>query len=34
MDAEEFRKTIKNNFDILLAGGQDHLKGKYLESDI
>jgi len=28
MDAEEFRKTIKNNFDILLAGGQDHLKGK------
>jgi NAD-reducing hydrogenase large subunit len=28
MDAEEFRKTIKNKFDILLAGGQDHLKGK------
>ena len=28
MDAEEFRKTIKKNFDILLAGGQDHLKGK------
>ena len=28
LDAEEFRKTIKNNFDILLAGGQDHLKGK------
>ena len=28
MDAEEFRKTIKNNFDILLAGGQDHMKGK------
>ncbi len=28
MDAEEFRKTIKRNFDILLAGGQDHLKGK------
>ena len=28
MDAEEFRKTIKSNFDILLAGGQDHLKGK------
>ncbi len=27
-DAEEFRKTIKKNFDILLAGGQDHLKGK------
>ena len=28
MDAEEFRKSIKNKFDILLAGGQDHLKGK------
>jgi len=28
MDAEEFRKTIKSNFDILLAGGQDNLKGK------
>ncbi len=28
MDAEEFRKRIKSNFDILLAGGQDHLKGK------
>ena len=28
MDAEEFRKTIKDKFDILLAGGQDHLKGK------
>ena len=28
MDAEEFRRTIKDNFDILLAGGQDHLKGK------
>ncbi len=28
MDAEEFRKIIKDNFDILLAGGQDHLKGK------
>ena len=28
IDAEEFRKAIKNNFDILLAGGQDHLKGK------
>ena len=28
IDAEEFRKTIKSNFDILLAGGQDHLKGK------
>jgi aspartate aminotransferase-like enzyme len=28
IDAEEFRKMIKSNFDILLAGGQDHLKGK------
>ena len=28
MNAEEFRKRIKNKFDILLAGGQDHLKGK------
>ena len=28
LDPEEFRKKIKNNFDILLAGGQDHLKGK------
>ena len=28
MDAENFRKTIKNKYDILLAGGQDHLKGK------
>ena len=28
VDAEEFRKAIKNNFDILLAGGQDHLKGE------
>ena len=28
IDAEKFRKTIKNNFDILLAGGQDHMKGK------
>ena len=28
MDAEEFRKKIKNKFDILLAGGQDHLKGE------
>ncbi len=28
IDAEEFRKAIKNNFDILLAGGQDHMKGK------
>ena len=28
INAEEFRKKIKNKFDILLAGGQDHLKGK------
>jgi len=28
MDAEKFRKIIKDKFDILLAGGQDHLKGK------
>ena len=28
IDAESIRKTIKNDFDILLAGGQDHLKGK------
>ncbi len=28
IDAEIFRKTIKNKYDILLAGGQDHLKGK------
>ena len=28
IDAEIIRKAIKNNFDILLAGGQDHLKGK------
>ena len=28
IDAEEFRKLVKNKFDILLAGGQDHLKGK------
>ncbi len=28
IDAEEFRKKIKNKYDILLAGGQDHLKGK------
>ena len=28
IDAEEFRKIIKNKFDILLAGGQDHLKGQ------
>ncbi len=28
MDAEQFRKKIKDKFDILLAGGQDHLKGE------
>jgi len=28
VDAELIRKTIKDDFDILLAGGQDHLKGK------
>lgn len=28
IDAEIIRKSIKNDFDILLAGGQDHLKGK------
>ena len=28
IDAEQFRKTIKNKYNILLAGGQDHLKGK------
>mgnify|MGYP002025819673 CR=1 FL=1 len=28
IDAESIRKVIKNDFDILLAGGQDHLKGK------
>ncbi|ABM71243.1 soluble hydrogenase small subunit [Prochlorococcus marinus str. MIT 9515] len=28
IDAEQFRKTIKTKYDILLAGGQDHLKGK------
>tara|TARA_B100000700_G_scaffold99436_1_gene111933 strand:+ start:2467 stop:3600 length:1134 start_codon:yes stop_codon:yes gene_type:complete len=28
IDAETIRQTIKNDFDILLAGGQDHLKGK------
>ena len=28
IDAEDFRKKIKNKYDILLAGGQDHLKGK------
>ncbi len=28
IDAEVLRKEIKNRYDILLAGGQDHLKGK------
>ena len=28
IDAEVLRKTVKEKFDILLAGGQDHLKGK------
>ena len=28
IEAENVRKLIKNDFDILLAGGQDHLKGK------
>ena len=28
IDAEKFRKRIKDKYDILLAGGQDHLKGK------
>jgi aspartate aminotransferase-like enzyme len=28
IDAEELRKAVKHRFDILLAGGQDHLKGK------
>ncbi len=28
IDAESIRKSIKNDYDILLAGGQDHLKGK------
>ena len=28
IDAEELRKAVKQRFDILLAGGQDHLKGK------
>jgi len=27
-DAEIFRKKIKDKYDILLAGGQDHLKGR------
>ncbi|MCP9808081.1 alanine--glyoxylate aminotransferase family protein [Cyanobium sp. HWJ4-Hawea] len=28
IDAESLRKQVKERFDILLAGGQDHLKGK------
>ena len=28
IDAETLRKQVKERFDILLAGGQDHLKGK------
>ncbi len=28
VDAEKIRKTVKLKFDILLAGGQDHLKGE------
>ena len=28
LDAENFRKSIKEKYDILLAGGQDQLKGK------
>ena len=28
IDAEQLRKAVKDRFDILLAGGQDHLKGK------
>jgi len=28
IDAEVLRKKVKDRFDILLAGGQDHLKGK------
>ncbi len=28
IDAEVFRKKIKEDYDILIAGGQDHLKGK------
>ena len=28
IDAESLRKKVKDRFDILLAGGQDHLKGK------
>jgi aspartate aminotransferase-like enzyme len=28
LDAEQLRKAVKDRFDILLAGGQDHLKGE------
>ena len=28
VDAENIRKLMKSDFDILLAGGQDHLKGR------
>ena len=28
IDAEVLRQEVKKRFDILLAGGQDHLKGK------
>ena len=28
IDAEEIRNMVKERYDILLAGGQDHLKGK------
>jgi aspartate aminotransferase-like enzyme len=28
IDAEVLRKSVKEHFDILLAGGQDHLKGQ------
>tara|TARA_Y100001968_G_C19416478_1_gene749286 strand:+ start:696 stop:1823 length:1128 start_codon:yes stop_codon:yes gene_type:complete len=28
INAEDIRKVVKQKFDILLAGGQDHLKGK------
>ena len=28
IDAEKLRKEVRNRYDILLAGGQDHLKGQ------
>jgi aspartate aminotransferase-like enzyme len=28
IDAEQLRKEVRSRYDILLAGGQDHLKGK------